>query len=270
VFSHVAIDSLDEATPTLDKMYMVQHDDTTPCLEHDEHVGHMKLPISTTPTSKECEYKGNNIGVSDAMIPLVDMNMLSYECFTLSPIACNMLNNCSFPCIACNDDNDACVVTTLSNNCSFSRFVDNKDKILNMFCAQCLQFSSINATKMLNNCSFQCLVSNNVNMFDNEKAPIALSINENFAFAHDKHVFTHLLHNHHEYYDILLGANGDVQIKRCIMMDDVFIYHAHTLFLLSLVCVGTRTKTSTLIEHELAKRALESIILVSSNSNSTR
>jgi hypothetical protein len=31
-----------------------------------------------------------------------------------------------------------CLIT-LSNNCSFPRFVDNKDKILNMFCAQCLQ-----------------------------------------------------------------------------------------------------------------------------------
>jgi hypothetical protein len=142
----------------------------------------------------ECDYKGNNIGVGDAMITLVDMmiheclhdsddphamsyasftfscdallepnvehvesfayddnDMPSYECFTFPPIACNMLNNCSFPCIACNDENDACVVTTLSNNCSFPRFVDNKDKILNMFCTQCLQFSSINATKMLNN-----------------------------------------------------------------------------------------------------------------------
>jgi hypothetical protein len=204
VFSHVAIGSMDEEMSILEKMYMVHTpDDTTPCLEDDEYVGHMEPPTSTTPTSKECDYKGNNIGVGDAMIPLVDMticecsydiddshgmsyasftfpcdvllqniiehanlpscddndmNMSSYECFTFPPIACNMLNNCSFPCIACNDDNDACVVTTLSNNCSFHRFVDNKDKILNMFCAQCLQYSSINATQMLNNCSFQYLV----------------------------------------------------------------------------------------------------------------
>jgi hypothetical protein len=262
---------MDEAMPTLEKMYMVHTlDDNTPCLEDDEHVSHMELPTSTTPTSKECDHKGNNIGIGDAMIPLGDMNMLSYECFTLSPIACNMLNNCSFPCIACNDDNDTFVVTTLPNNGSFPRFVDNKDRILNMFCAQCLQYYSINATKMLNTFSFKCLVCNNVNMFDNEKAPIAISNNEDFAFAHDQHVFTYTLHNHHEYYDILLDANGDVQIKRCIMMDDVFIYHAHTLFLLYFVCVDTRTKLSTLIEHELAKRALESIILVSSISNFTR
>jgi hypothetical protein len=136
VFSHVAIDSMVDKTPILEKMYMVHHDDTTPCLEDDEHVGQMELTTSTTPTSKECDYKGNNIGVGDTMIPLVDMNMLSYEYFTLSSIACNMLNNCSFPCIACNDDNDTLFVTTLPNNCSFPRFVDNKDKIVNMFCAQ--------------------------------------------------------------------------------------------------------------------------------------
>jgi hypothetical protein len=89
VSSHVSIGSMDEKTPTLDKMYMVYtHDDTTPCLQDDEHAGHMELPTSTTPISKECDYKGNNIGVDDAMIPLVDMNMLSYECFTN---ACNIL-----------------------------------------------------------------------------------------------------------------------------------------------------------------------------------
>jgi hypothetical protein len=72
VFSHVAIGSMDEATPTLEKMYMVPTlDDNTPCLEDDEHIGHLELPTSTPPTTKECDYKGNNIGVGDAMIPLV-------------------------------------------------------------------------------------------------------------------------------------------------------------------------------------------------------
>jgi hypothetical protein len=93
-------------------------------------------------------------------------------------------------------------------------------------------------------------------MFDNEKAPIALSTNEDFAFAHDTHVPTYTLHNHHEYYDILLEANGVVQIKRCIMMDDVFIYHAHILFWLSFVCVGTRITTSTSIETSWRKELL--------------
>jgi hypothetical protein len=67
-------------------------------------------------------------------------------------------------------------------------------------------------------------------MFENEKAPIALSNNDDFAFAHDKHVPTNTLHTHHGYSHILLDSNGDVPTKRCITMDDVFIYHAHTLF----------------------------------------
>src|SRR3954465_10987917 len=75
------------------------------------------------------------------------------------------------------------------------------------------------------------------------------------------------LHMHHAYYDSFLDANGDVQLKRCIMMDDVFIYHAHTLFALSMVCVGANTTMSTLKEHELRKRALEIMIEVSSRSN---
>jgi hypothetical protein len=93
-------------------------------------------------------------------------------------------------------------------------------------------------------------------MFENEKAPIALSTNEDFAFAHDKHATTYIWHTHHGYYNILLDANGDVPIKRCIMMDDVFIYHAHTLFLLSLVCVGTRTKPSTRLSTSWQKELL--------------
>jgi hypothetical protein len=49
VFSHVAIDSMDEATSTLEKMYMVHTlDDNTPCLEDDEHVSDIELPTSTT------------------------------------------------------------------------------------------------------------------------------------------------------------------------------------------------------------------------------
>ena len=267
---------------------MADEDDATPCLHHEEEVGHMEATTTTTPTSHERENKGIDIGVCDAMIPLVDMmsdclhamdatfdiayesftfpcdtlplhhvdhedlidcndiaiGMPCYECFTFSPIACNMSTNCSFPCIACNDDND----TTM-----------------NMLCTQCLNYSPIVASKMLNNCSFQCLVCNNVCMFANEIAPIAFS---NFGeFSHVEHVPISCLHFHHAYYNNLLDANGDVQIRRRIMMDDVFIYHAHTYFLLSMVCVGTRNPMSTSIEHELTKRALESIIQVSSRSN---
>jgi hypothetical protein len=134
-----------------------------------------------------------------------------------------------------------------------------------MFCSKCLQYSHINATKMLNTCSFQCLVCHNVNILVNEIAPIALSNFGDFAYIHDEHVHVFTPHIHHIYYDALLNANGDVQKRWTIMMDDVFIYHAHTLFLLSNMCVGTQTPMSTSIEHELTKRALESMIQVSSN-----
>ena len=273
--------------PHMEKMYMVDEDDATPCLHHEEEVGHMEATTTTTPTSHERENKGIDIGVCDAMIPLVDMmsdclhamdatfdiayesftfpcdtlplhhvdhedlidcndiaiGMPCYECFTFSPIACNMLTNCSFPCVASNDENDT----------------------MNMLCPTCLNYSPIVASKMLNNCSFQCLVCNNVCMLANEIAPIAFS---NFGeFSHLEHVPISCLHFHHAYYNNLLDANGDVQIRRRIMMDDVFIYHAHTYFLLSMMCVGTRNPMSTSIEHELTKRALESIIQVSSRSN---
>ncbi len=169
-----------------------------------------------------------------------NISMPCYECFELLPLACNMSHNCSFLCVACNDDDDdARVVTTLPNNCCFQRFVDNNDTILNMFCEKCLQYSPISATKMLNTCSFQCLVCNDVNMLVNEIAPIALSHFGDFAYIHVEHVPMFTPHIHHIYYDKLLNANGDVQKKWCIMMDDVFIYHAHTFFALPIVCVGT-------------------------------
>src|SRR3954449_11155187 len=106
----------------------------------------------------------------------------------------------------------------------------------------------------VNNCSFQCLVCKNYNVLLNEIAPIAFSHNEDFAIVHVNHVLMLLLHMHHAYYDSFLDANGDVQLKRCIMMDDAFIYHAHTWFALSMVCVGTRKTMSTSIEHEVRKR----------------
>src|SRR3954467_7266158 len=146
-------------------------------------------------------------------------------------------------------------------------FVDNNDKTLNMFCTRCLQFSSILASKMMNNCSFQYLVCKNDNVLVNEIAPIAFSHNEDFAIVHVNHVLMLFLHMHHAYYDSFLDANGDMQLKRCIMMDDVFIYHAHTLFALSMVCVGANNTMSTSMEHQLTKRALECIIEVSSRSN---
>jgi hypothetical protein len=54
------------------------------------------------------------------------------------------------------------------------------------------------------------------------------------------------------------ASNGYVQEKRTIMMDDVFIYHAHTFFLLLCACVGYLDFVSTSTSRELTIRALES------------
>jgi hypothetical protein len=40
------------------------------------------------------------------------------------------------------------------------------------------------------------------------------------------------------YYSCTFASNGYVQEKRTIMMDDAFVYHAHTFFAWLCVCVG--------------------------------
>ena len=99
----------------------------------------------------------------------------------------------------------------------------------------------------------------------NEMAPIAFLIFGDFDDCHDKHV-PHL-HTHHAPISYLIDINGDVHKKRYVMMDDVYLYHAHTFFLLCMMCVGNRTRMSTSVEHELTKRSLESMPQVSSRSN---
>src|SRR3954463_13956078 len=94
---------------------------------------------------------------------------------------------------------------------------------------------------------------------------ITFSIFGDFDDCHDKHV-PHL-HTHHASISYLIDINGDVHKKRYVMMYDVYLYHAHTFFLWCMMCVGTRTRMSTSVEHELTKRALESIPQVSSRSN---
>nr|XP_051184036.1 uncharacterized protein LOC127298121 isoform X2 [Lolium perenne] len=245
----------------MEKMYMVHEDDAiTPCLIEDEHGGHMEPTTSTTPTSYERDYKGTYMGVDDAMIPLVDM--MIYECLHEldDPIAMSYASF-TFPCDTC----DTTIVDHVEIVACDNLTMPCYDTNLNMFCATCLQYSPISATKMLNTFSFQCLVCHNVNMLVNEIAPIALSQFGDFAYIHVEHVPMFTPHIHHIYYGKFLNANGDVQKKWTIMMDDVFIYHAHTFFALPIVCVGTRKTRSTSIEHELTKRALESMIQVSSN-----
>jgi hypothetical protein len=230
---------LDAMVRHMEKMYII----------NDEEVAYMEATATSTPTTHERDYKGMDIGVDDdAMILLVDMMTCGslHATFTITYASI-------YPCDTC----DATV--------DHVHMPIGYDMSINMPCYERCTFSPI-ACNMLNNCSFTCFACNDDNnafMIQNEIAPIALSHNKDFSFPHDT------LHTHHAYYNFLLDANGDVQTKRCIMIDDVFIYHAHMFFLLSIVCVGMRTTMSTSIEHEFTKRTLESIISVSSRSNPT-
>jgi hypothetical protein len=215
-FIHKEAPSLDLLVPQMEKMYMVDEEVAIPCIyQDDDGVGHLEAPTTTTPTSHERDYKGNDMGVDDAMIPLVDMmncdclhamddcsdisyasftfpcddlvptnddhvesfacddiaiDMPCYRCFIFPPvIASNMLNNCSFRCLDCNDAMNACVVTNLMNNCSFPMFVRNYDIPLGMLCNECSTNSPIA-------CNFICFACNDTHhMVDNEIAPIAFS-----------------------------------------------------------------------------------------------
>ena len=181
-------------------------------------------PTTITPTSQERYYKGNNIGVDDESVPLVDLRICPI-------VACNMMTPCSLKCVACNNDIDACFVeTNLMNNCSFSKFVHTYDNPLGMLCYKCYINFPI-ASNKLDNITSQCFACDDTcHMHDNEIAPIAFSIFGNVDNCHDKHVHMNNLHTCHVNIANLFDTNGDVQKRRCIMMDDVFIYHAHTLF----------------------------------------
>ena len=60
VFSHDVLGSMDDETPLhdimvtqLEKMYMEDEVDATPCLHEVEQVGHMEAPTTTTPTDRK-------------------------------------------------------------------------------------------------------------------------------------------------------------------------------------------------------------------------
>ena len=73
------------------------------------------------------------------------------------------------------------------------------------------------------------------------------------------------MHIHHTHNMNFIDTNGDVPKGRYIMMDDVYLYHAHTFFSMCNMCVGSNGYLSILIEHELTNRALESYQWMSSN-----
>ena len=130
-----------------------------------------------------------------------------------------------------------------------------------MPCYESFKFSPIVASKKLNNFSFQCLVCNNVDTLSYENAPIAFSNFGDSSFCHVENFpfLLHIDHSHMSYIPFDFGVFGDVQMERCVIMDDAFMYHAHNFFLWNFVCNGSRFIMSTSIEHELTKRALESI-----------
>ena len=226
VFPHVALGSMDVEAPMMEKnMYMVQEDHITPCFDDDDDVNHVEHTTTTIPTSNESDYQGKTKGIDETMIPLVDMK--NDELF---PLTCNMRTTCSFTCV-----------------------VDIDDISFRMLCPKCLHYSMILASKIVNNCSFLCLVCKHAHFIVNERAPIAFSILEDARLPHATNAPSCHTHTRHALHNTLIDTNGDVQKTWRIMMDDAFIYHAHTLFVLPIVCIGTRTTTSTSTEHELTK-----------------
>lgn len=88
-------------------------------------------------------------------------------------------------------------------------------------------------------------------MITNEIAHVAFSNFGDFALPSNKHVPKYFLDIFHAFHNNLLLAIGDMQMKECIMIDDVFIYHAQNLFIWYFVCDGTNIIMSTSIEHTI-------------------
>ncbi|KAK1580766.1 hypothetical protein QYE76_037337 [Lolium multiflorum] len=172
VSSYVALGSTEDEFPLMEKMYMVhEDDDISPCLLRDGHVDHMDPPTSTTPTSHESAYKGNNIGVDDAMIPLVDM--MTYErMHDLDDTFATSLDSFIFPCdalLANIVDHVELIDCDTMNMPCYESFIfaplacndnDMDDISFQMLCPKCLHSSMILASKIANNCSFLCLTWN--------------------------------------------------------------------------------------------------------------
>jgi hypothetical protein len=113
-----------------------------------------------------------------------------------------------------------------------------------------------------------CIECNNALSLVNEIAPIAFShMFADFDIFHVKHACLPSLHHMPSamniaivasYYSCTFAPNGYVQVKRTMMMDDVFVYQSHTFFALLCVCVGYFDYMSTSTSCELTIRALES------------
>ena len=99
------------------------------------------------------------------------LRMLCSNCYIKDTIASNMMENCSFKCVACNDDiNTFCVGINLMNNFSFPMFAQTHE----MLCYKSYTKSPIACNHL--DISSQCFACNDsCHMHDNEIAPIAFS-----------------------------------------------------------------------------------------------
>jgi hypothetical protein len=161
----------------------------------------------------------------------------------------------------------ACLVASpMIHTCSFHAVDDNHCLALHMIDIASCHMSPYVASLMLDD--LPCIESNYDFSLANEVAPIAFShMFGAFAIFHVKHACLPSLHHMPSamnisivasYYSCTFASNGYVQEKRTIMMDDVFIYHAHAFFALLCACVGSFDIVSTSTSHELTIRALES------------
>ncbi|KAK1648712.1 hypothetical protein QYE76_066517 [Lolium multiflorum] len=92
------------------------------CLhELDDHIA-MSYASFTFP----CDTCDTPIVDHAELVAYDDISMPCYESFELLPLACNMSNNCSFLCVACNDDVDARIMASPSIN--FNQFLE-KEKL---------------------------------------------------------------------------------------------------------------------------------------------
>src|SRR3954462_5493663 len=161
----------------------------------------------------------------------------------------------------------ACLVASpMIHTCSLHAVDDNHFHALHMIVIASCHLSPCVASLMLDDLT--CIECNNALSLDNEFAPIAFShIFGDFDIFLVKHACLTSSHDIPRamniaivvsYYSYTCASNGFVQKKKTIMMDDVFIYHAHTFFVLLCACVGYLDFVSTSTSRELTIRALES------------
>ena len=176
---------------------------------------------------------------SHDMIAMISFSMLHLRTTSLHDLIT------MFPCL---------VASPMTQTFSLHAVDDNHLHALHMiFIASC-HISRCVASLMLD---FPCIECNNDFSLANEIAPIAFShIFGDFDIFLVKHACLTSLHHIlsdmnisivASYYSCTCASNGYVQEKRTIMIDDAFIYHAHTFLLLLCACVGYLDFVSTFL-----------------------